>query len=114
MSTLRLTADVPGIGKKGEQIGRPFGTARDLIARGVAVLDQGEPPAPAQPPRSTAVDRNAAEVQRLTAALAAVRAESDAALKQLQADHAAELAKLRADLDAAKAAAAEAQPKPKK
>lgn len=118
MSTVRITADNVPQGKKGEVVSVPYGVGQTLVAGKLAEYPPSLPvyagkkrPAPTPPTVAGVSERYAADITRLNEKhardLKDVRDEAKKAAKDAAEAHAAAVAKLTADLDAANALIAE-------
>jgi hypothetical protein len=117
MSTIHLLKDGK-LGKAGAVVSVPYGVGKDLVKIGLAAYPTPEPTVSARRPSPVSpAERHEIEVRRLTEAHAAevaqIRDEAAGLLAEAERSHAAEVAKLQADLEAANARVTELQTKKK-
>jgi hypothetical protein len=99
--------------KAGERISVPFGEGRMITADGTAEYPKENQSAAVVPivAQKTPAERYEADIARIRAehstAMKAVREECDGSIDKIKKEHLAEVAKLKADLDAAEKLATE-------
>ncbi len=118
MSSIRLLKD-HAKGSKGQTVSVPFGLGVELVASGIGEYPPAVKPVPKMPNVGlTAADRYAADIARLNtyhaAAIKEVKDEADEMLKLAQKEHAAEIASIKAELEAANRVITELNAKGKK